>query len=256
MISADYSLRCENAPSMSYIANESNGIIHCGTTIVTHVWFHFNFVFITMTFDLFIADLARAEVTLDTTNQYADDGVPGNATRRANLRRALEQALALQPTLLLVGEAPGYLGARRTGVPFTSERLLLEGVDPPGLYGAARGFTLATDDGRISAEQTATIVWRELRALGVVAVGWNAYPFHPHRMGNTQSNRPPRRTEIRQGQLFLAHMCAFFPNVPVIAMGNTADYALTLLDIPHSKVRHPAQGGARRFAEGLRTALA
>jgi uracil-DNA glycosylase len=200
--------------------------------------------------------LARAEVAADATNQYAADGTPGNAARRDNLRRALEQAHARRPALLLVGEAPGYLGARRTGVPFTSERLLLAGIEPPGLFGEQRGFVCATDDGRIAAEQTATIVWREVQALGQVIVGWNAYPFHPHRPGLPQSNRTPRAAEVRQGQPFLAHACALFAGVPVVAMGNTAARALTLLGIAHQKVRHPAQGGARQFALGLRGILA
>lgn len=208
-----------------------------------------------MLLDELLADLACAPVPPDATNQYADDGTPGNATRCANLRLALEQALSRGPQLLLVGEAPGYLGARRTGVPFTSERLLLAGVDPPGLFGQTRGFALATNDGRISAEQTATIVWRELRALDIVTVGWNAYPFHPHRPDNPQSNRLPRAAEIRQGQDFLARIRILFPDVCVVAMGNTAGRALTRLDIPHLKVRHPAQGGARLFAAGLRAAL-
>jgi uracil-DNA glycosylase len=194
-------------------------------------------------------------VTADVTNQYADDGTPGNATRRANLQRALELALAASPTLLLVGEAPGYLGARRTGIPFTSERLMLAGIDPPGLFGEQRGFALATDDGRISAEQTATIVWRELRALDVAAVGWNAYPFHPHRPGMPHSNRPPRSAELRAGQPFLARACALFVGVPVVAMGNVAARALGMLGVEHRKVRHPAQGGARQFAAQLREVL-
>jgi uracil-DNA glycosylase len=204
------------------------------------------------TLDSLLADLARSEVGADATNQYAEDGTAGNATRRANLRRVLELALHQSPVLLLVGEAPGYNGARRTGVPFTSERLLLEGVDPPGLFGRGRGFALATDDGRISNEQTATIVWREVRALGVPVVGWNAYPFHPHRLGMPQSNRTPRTAELRAGQPFLARVCALFADVPVVAMGNIAVHALSLLGVPHARVRHPAQGGARRFAAELR----
>lgn len=202
-----------------------------------------------------LADLAQAPVAADATNQYAEPGPPGNATRRQNLRLALEQALARGPALLLVGEAPGYLGARRTGVPFTSERLLLAGIDPPGLFGTVRGFALATDDGAISNEQTATIAWRELQMLDLFAVGWNAYPFHPHRAEHPRSNRTPRAAELAQGQPFLAQVCALFAGVPVVAMGNTADRALARLDIPHLKVRHPAQGGARQFAAGLRQVM-
>ncbi len=208
-----------------------------------------------MIFDQLLNDLAQALVAADVTNQYADNGVAGNAVRRANLRRALEQAQARQPHLLLVGEAPGYLGARRTGIPFTSERIMLSGIDPPGLFGAARGFVLATDDGRISAEQTATIVWREIARLDVVAVGWNAFPFHPHRGDTPQSNRTPRAAEVVLGLPFLARVCTLFPAVLVVAMGNTADQALTRLGVAHHKVRHPAQGGARQFAAGLRAVI-
>jgi uracil-DNA glycosylase len=204
----------------------------------------------------FIDDLAHTTVAADATNQYAFDGPAGNAVRRANLQRALELALAAPPLLLIVGEAPGYNGARRTGVPFTSERLLIEGIDPPGLFGAQRGFALAGDDERISAEQTATLVYRELRALNVTAVGWNAFPFHPHRPGQPQSNRPPRAAELAQGRPFLQRMLAFFPQTQVVAMGNYAARALDRLEVPHTRVRHPAQGGARRFAEGMRNLVA
>ncbi len=202
--------------------------------------------------DSILADLADLSAPADAVNPYALVGPSGNGLRRGNMRLALTLALARGPDLLLVGEAPGYNGARRTGVPFTSERLLLSGVAPLGQYGAAQGFVLATDDGRISAEPTATIVYRELAALGLFAVGWNAYPLHPHRPGNDQSNRPPRAAEVALGLPLLARVIALFPTVPAVAMGNTADRALTALGVPHTKLRHPAQGGATIFAQGLR----
>jgi uracil-DNA glycosylase len=199
-----------------------------------------------------IKDLATLTAPPNAVNPYAIDGPPGNAVRRANLRQALELAYMRGPDLLLVGEAPGYNGARRTGVPFTSERILLGGLASLDQYGESQGFAIATDDGRISAEPTATIVYRELAALGLFAVGWNAYPLHPHRPGNDQSNRPPRATEIALGLPLLARVKVLFPTIPTIAMGNTAERALSKLDVPHLKLRHPAQGGATRFAEGLR----
>ncbi|MEF3273778.1 MAG: uracil-DNA glycosylase [Chloroflexus sp.] len=204
-----------------------------------------------------IADLAALPAPPDTVNMYAWDPPEeeqrwGNAVRRANLELALTLALERGPDLLLIGEAPGYNGARRTGVPFTSEQILLAGVDPPGQFGAERGFTLATADGRISREQTATIVYRELAALNRFAVGWNAFPLHPHRPDQPQSNRTPRQHEIQLGLPLLARVCALFPHCPVVAMGRIASQALTRLGIHHTAVRHPAQGGARQFAAGLR----
>lgn len=199
--------------------------------------------------DALIADLAALHAPPDAVNMYALAGPPGNAARRANLALALRLARERGPDLLLVGEAPGYNGARRTGVPFTSERLLLDGG---GQFGAGRGFRLATDDGRTSGEQTATIVYRELAALGLFAAGWNAYPLHPHRPGDDQSNRPPRAGELALGRPFLARARALFPGVPAVAMGNVAAAALAALGVDYVKLRHPAQGGAAIFAEGLR----
>ena len=198
-----------------------------------------------------LADLSAIPSQPDLTNPYAVDGTPGTAQRRANLQLALTLAYEHGPTILLVGEAPGYLGARRTGVPFTSERILLAGVEPPGIFGAARGFARATADGKVSSEQTATLVWRQASRHALFLVGWNALPLHPHRPDNPQSNRPPRVHEIALGLPFLQRIRDLFPNLPVVAMGNVAAHALTRLHIPHQKVRHPAQGGARLFAEGI-----
>lgn len=206
--------------------------------------------------DSLVTTLAALPAPEHATNPYADDDSSGNAIRRANLALALRLAYARGPGLVLVGEAPGYNGALRTGVPFTSERILLEGVPALEQYGAERGFRRATADGRTSNEQTATIVYRELAALGVFAVGWNAYPLHPHRPGASLSNRPPRAGEVRLGLPLLAAVRAIFPAVPVAAMGAVAARALSELGIPHTRLRHPAQGGARIFAAGLRSLFA
>lgn len=195
--------------------------------------------------------LARSEVGSDACNQYAY-GEAFSATRRQNLRRYLEQMTALQPAALLVGEAPGYLGCRRTGVPFSSERLLLDGIAHAPLLGRGRGYARAWSAGPPRGEQTASIIWGELAALGTVALGWNAFPFHPHRPGLPDTNRKPRADEVRQGQPFLQLMLELFAPRVVVAVGTTAAAALSLLGVEHARVRHPAQGGKRAFASGLR----
>lgn len=202
-----------------------------------------------------ITALAGAPVAADACNQYADS-TPANGVRRANLSLALAQILAHDPALVLVAEAPGYRGCRRTGVPFTSDPILLNGIDPPGLFGSNRGFRHACDDGHMPGEQTATIIWRELRRHNVVALGWNAWPFHPHRPGQPESNRAPRAAELRQGLVFLEALLALAPGLPVVALGNCAHRNLSALNVPHHRVRHPAQGGATLFANGLAAIIA
>jgi uracil-DNA glycosylase family 4 len=156
-----------------------------------------------------------------TTNFYRDG--EGAARRRERLAAYLD-ARADAP-LLLVGEAPGYRGARVSGIPFTSERQL-RGEGP--------------------AEATATIVHRVLAELGLTesVLLWNVVPTHP---GSAASNRTPTRAEVAAGRAFadeLAH------GRRIVAVGRVAHAALG-----GTYVRHPSRGGARAFASALRDLL-
>lgn len=153
-----------------------------------------------------------------TTNFYRDGA--DAALRRARLAAYLD-ARASAP-VLLVGEAPGYRGARVSGIPFTSERQLT-GAGP--------------------AEATATIVHRVLAELGVadLVLLWNVVPTHP---GTACSNRPPTAAEVAAGRAFADELAA---GRRVVAVGRVAAVAL---GVP--AVRHPSHGGAAAFARGLR----
>ena len=126
--------------------------------------------------------------------------------------------------VLLAGEAPGYRGARVSGIPFTSERQLT-GTGP--------------------AEATATIVHRVLAELGVAddVLLWNVVPTHP---GDERSNRRPTRGEVEAGLPFVRELARGRRVVPV---GRVAHEALG-----GAYVRHPAHGGATEFRRGLRAA--
>ena len=139
--------------------------------------------------------------------------------RRARLAAYLE-ARADAP-LLLVGEAPGYRGARISGIPFTSERQLT-GSGP--------------------AEATATIVHRVLAELGLAGqvLLWNVVPTHP---GSATSNRPPTAAEVAAGLPFAQ---ALAEGRRIVAVGRIAAAALGA-----EYVRHPSHGGLAEFREGL-----
>jgi uracil-DNA glycosylase family 4 len=179
-----------------------------------------------------VAALAAATVG-ETCNFYrAVAGEPPGvaALRRERLRRYL--TWRWDAPVVLVGEAAGHQGARRSGVAFTSEYQLL---------------------GRGQKEPSATIVHRVLQTLGVErqVLLWNAVPFHPHAPGRPRSNRRPTAAEVAACRPFLEAVCA---GRHVIAVGRVAAAAVDQAmadraDVPY--VRHPAHGGAAEFTAGL-----
>jgi uracil-DNA glycosylase len=174
--------------------------------------------------ETFVHALADARIG-STHNQYAD-----SALRRARLAHYLRSRRGA--TIVLVGEAAGYNGARVSGIAFTSERQLT-GTGP--------------------AEASATIVHRTLRELGVEddVLLWNVVPTHPHRPGEPRSNRRPTRDEVEAARPFLDALAGAGPsNRLLLGVGRLAHR-----ELGGPYVRHPSHGGAAAFRETLAACL-
>lgn len=193
----------------------------------------------------FVERLAKTSPLTDAVNPYARNWSKANAVRRHNLLTYLRGMLAVQPRLLLVGEALGYRGGGVTGVPFVSETLLL--THPRYANWDFRPNPATSPQ----AEASATIVQAVCDQLDLAALHWNAFPFHPHRPGNPLSNRKPTAFELTLGKPFLLALIAGYDIETVVAVGNSAEKSLTALNIPHRKVRHPSHGGKSAFRDGL-----
>jgi uracil-DNA glycosylase len=165
---------------------------------------------------------ALAEARIGETFNFYRDG-NGADIRRIRLLDYLDSRVGA--SLLLVGEAAGYRGARVSGIPFTSERQLT-GLGP--------------------AEATATIVHRVLAELDFEerVLLWNVVPTHP---GTESSNRRPSRAEVEAGEPFARWLAR---GRRVVAVGRLAEETLRA---PY--VRHPSHGGVARFREQLTAAL-
>jgi uracil-DNA glycosylase len=165
--------------------------------------------------------VAGAVNLYDEADSVAFGDEAGLATTR---RHALHRYLTTRwsAPVVLVGEAPGRNGARWTGVPFTSPRLLT-GSGP--------------------AEATATVVHRVLAELGREAdvLLWNASVLYP------PGNRDPRRAELDACAPVLERVCR---GRLVVAVGRHAQVATGA-----RYVRHPSHGGASRFTRGLTEVL-
>ncbi len=165
----------------------------------------------------FVERLACATIGA-TYNQYAHASF-----LRRRLARYLDETKTART--VLVGEAPGYRGARVSGIPFTSERQLT-GTGP--------------------AEATATIVHRVVDELAVAAdvVFWNVVPTHP---GTAATNRRPTRAEVVASLPFLEEVTN---GRRIVAVGRLA---AAVTGAPY--VRHPSHGGAAAFAAMLSACL-
>lgn len=198
--------------------------------------------------------LAALPPAADLFNPYSPPTDPGAAIRRENLTRYLTDLQPFEPEIMLVAEAPGYRGCRLSGVPVTSERILLSGVEKWGLFGDGYRATSGQPDG--VSEMTATILWNALvEHMDRPPLIWNTVPLHPHRPGEPRTNRTPRVPELRMGQPFIEAVMGLFPIKTVLAVGRKAERALSELGIDHTLVRHPSQGGKADFVAGLKRAV-
>lgn len=194
----------------------------------------------------FVDCLANAKTGQHVHNPYTGES-PAAAVCRTNLAQYLRMMAQQQPDVLLIGEAPGYRGCSRTGIPFTSEAILTN----YGRLGQAKGFSCPAGPGAPQREATATIVWRTLDDLALRPLMWNIFPFHPHRPGHPASNRTPTSMEILSGQPFVRALLDTFPIAYVVAVGNKAAHALEQWSIGATAVRHPAHGGGAQFRRQL-----
>ena len=180
------------------------------------------------------------------------DECPGDTEHNGPQERLcrLAQHLSCAPEFLVVGEASGYLGMRRSAIAFTSERLLLSGSVP----------RVSVPPGRLTtrrlpySEPSATIVWRSLKAAGIEehTVLWNALPMHPYKADNFESNRTPTDEELQLGVDALRILASSFPRAKLVAVGRKAEHLIGTMGLTvHAQIRHPANGGANAFLQGL-----
>ena len=177
--------------------------------------------------------------------------------RLENLKRYLAERQNAE--YLLLAEAVGYQGGHFTGIPMTSERIILGNKSDIGILPAhiCKDELHRTSNTEIHPagfnEPTATIVWQKLITENLDTrnfVLWNAFPWHPYRSEKgLLTNRTPSNSEMLEGLSVLSNLLEAFNFKTIIALGNKAHDILKKIGIKTAKVRHPAMGGAEMFRE-------
>ena len=183
-----------------------------------------------------------------------DIGPHSPAIRRKHLAVYFHERLG-KARLAIVGEALGYRGGHFSGIPMTSERMLL-GKQPVILAGIKPRRTSKPSicaDG--FSEPTATIVWGALLKNGVLPdefVLWNAFPWHsfdPHR--GLLSNRMPNKSQQLSGRPVLKAFLELFACEQIVALGKIAAAQSEAIGVKAHCVRHSASGGAKLFRQQI-----
>jgi hypothetical protein len=195
------------------------------------------------------------------SDEQNDIGRSAPVIRRKQLHAYLQKRLG-KASIAVIGEAVGYRGGHFSGIPMTSERLLLGHskkvqITPVDLFSSIEPRRTSKPeicpDG--FSEPTATIVWGTLLRLGIKPeqfVLWNAFPWHSFdsRRGML-SNRMPNKSERADGLPVLKAFLDIFPCDQVVALGKIAAAQLEELNVNAHCVRHPASGGARLFRQQI-----
>lgn len=163
-----------------------------------------------------------------------------------NLLLYLKKMQELDPKILLVGEAPGYKGCKRSGIPFTADYQILN----EDFF--KEGFDVLDREAPVR-ENSANVIWEVIGKTKQLPLMWNIYPFHPSTIDG--KNGKPNRTDIELGKQILDSLLTMFDIKAIYCIGRKSTSALGNNRLFKDYIRHPAHGGSRECARKLEEVL-
>lgn len=203
-------------------------------------------------------------------SEQLDIGPEAPRIRTQHLQRFLEPRIPFV-RYIFVAEALGYQGGHFSGVPMTSERIVIgkhSEIDYQHVFQGKAGRRTSSPVSQYPGfkkswikegitEPTATIVWKtilENKINPYDIILWNIFPFHPYKKEKgLLSNRPPKPNEVQSGVYYLKRLLKLCPNnLKVICIGQHSKNALDQNGMKNIHIPHPANGGTPEFKKGCR----
>jgi len=201
-------------------------------------------------------ELFSKESRPELFNQYRSvdenlDLLAAPSIRQKNLQNYFD-SFSEMPSVLLVGEAAGPWGCRFSGVPFTGEGQLCQKLLPfPGERSSRDDPKYPTKKFPPFISTSAKIFWDVLKPYHPKFLVWDCVPFHPHLENAPLSIRTPKNAEIKEFSVFLNKIIEVIIPLEILAIGRKAQNALSFLSKDSIYVRHPANGGGKKFREAM-----
>lgn len=217
-----------------------------------------------------LKDYMAADDVLNPWGEYTDEydiGKSAPMIRREHLQRFLAERLT-NTRFLFVGEAMGYQGGRFSGIPMTSERMVIglhQEIEYHHVFSGKAGrrtsnpecseFKKSQKEQGFS-EQMATIIWkaiREHRMNPFEIIMWDIFPFHPfNEAKGFLSNRMPSENELEAGLYYFNKLLCLCPkNIQIVCLGQQSKKMLDRVGIVNTHLVHPSKGGVRKFRDGF-----
>lgn len=201
----------------------------------------------------YFVNLLREVKKHDLFNPYYDecetfDNMESAFVRRGNLANYFKIMLPKTDSIL-VGEAPGHLGARKTGIAFSDE-FHFQQINK--LLGT--NLRIATNNifpNMFVKENSASFIWDILSNLEKPPFLWNIIPFHPFNYPNSLTNRTPKNTDYQISKKVIDYFFEHFKFDRIFAVGQTANKYLKRLGLSPKLLRHPSYGGSSIFKEQI-----
>ncbi len=182
-------------------------------------------------------------------NQYSGrcelhDGEEAPLIRENNLREYLNAVKSCDS--IIIGEAPGYIGCRRTGIPFTDNSHLSVVSTTYGLD----KLNTATKSGK-DKENSALYMWREMSRLDNPPFVWNLIPLHPYK-DSQMTNRTPVKRDFENTSEVILYLLKHGNFTKLYSIGRIAEKYLAKMGYSSTYIRHPSHGGSVIFKNQIR----
>ena len=193
-------------------------------------------------------DIIKSTSGENLFNPYTDscihDSEGACGLREKNLRTYL--GVVGRTDTIVIGEAPGYLGCRRTGIPFTDN----DHLDKVAKIYNLNNLNRTTKTGK-EKENSSLYMWRTIEKLPEPPFVWNIIPLHPHDEDNQFSNRTPNKMDYLSTKKVISYLLKNGDFERIIAVGRVAETHLINMGYRCLYVRHPSFGGSKIFEQQI-----
>ncbi|OZM57185.1 hypothetical protein CIB95_06880 [Lottiidibacillus patelloidae] len=164
-----------------------------------------------------LTDFQMHESEDKVLNFYGGDRI---SIQLYNLYKYLRKMNSYEPSILILGEHPHFAREARTGIPFTSEHVIVKMNDRHGVLEKDVYKLIG-----IRKDSFSALLWGQINKMSNPPLLWNLFPFYPHQENSPSNHRSLTIQEMEWGNQLLLKILEAYPSITkVFVIGNKLKY--------------------------------